>query len=171
MNDLVFVDCLFTCLGNKKINLFYVSTDDKQPGVADILSMEDVSKQVFTVANSASLPQILAVGLVFDLSCCTKEHIGNKVLGFSPRLDMNQLYEEEKAFHSLGLSSSHGDWMAWQEREDKNRSMCPGFWFSRIGILSLSTYSFIFEFQFPLLLLLMPKKLKLNGSMKTYKTF
>ena len=102
MNDLVFVDCLFTCLGNKKINLFYVSTVDKQPGVADILSMEDVSKQVFTVANSASLPQILAVGLVFDLSCCTKEHIGNKVLGFSPRLDMNQLYEEEKAFHSSG---------------------------------------------------------------------
>ena len=44
MNDLVFVDCLFTCLGNKKINLFYVSTDDKQPGVVDILSMQDVSK-------------------------------------------------------------------------------------------------------------------------------
>lgn len=102
MNDLVFVDCLFTCLENKKINLFYVSTDDKHPGVVDLVSMEDVSKQVFTVANSASPPQILTVGLVFDLSCCTEEHIGNKVLGFSRRLDMNQLYEEEKAFRSSG---------------------------------------------------------------------
>lgn len=44
MNDLAFVDCSFTCLGNKKINLFYVSTDDKQPGVVDIVSMEDVLK-------------------------------------------------------------------------------------------------------------------------------
>ena len=117
MNDLVFVDCLFTCLGNKKINLFYVSTDDKQPGVVDILSMEDVSKQVFTVANSASLPQILAVGLVFDLSCCTEEHIGNKVLGFSPRLDMNQLYGEEKAFHSSG--SQFLPWRRQRERGQK----------------------------------------------------
>ena len=54
------------------------------------------------MANSASPPQILAVGLVFDLNCCIKEYIGNKVLGFSPRLDMNELYDEEKAFLSSG---------------------------------------------------------------------
>ena len=72
-------------------------------------------------------------------------------------------------FTLLGLSSSHGDWMAWQGERGKKQVHVS--WFSCIGILSLSTYSFIFEFQFPLLFLLMPKKLKLHCSMKTYKTF
>ena len=40
-----------------------------QAEAVDILSMEEISKLVLAVANTASPPQTLAVGLVFDLNC------------------------------------------------------------------------------------------------------